>query len=110
MPPEKKKEKKRSKTVKTGNETLVKKHQVNCSGDKLLPRRNTRGIHTKKNLKIWIAIQISRLFASVHTQGKISRSLKKKICSMGENHELRTPKIDLKVSPKPLDYPQACAS
>ena len=29
-----------------------------------------RGIHTQKNLKIWITVQISRLFASVHTQGK----------------------------------------
>ena len=32
---------------------------------------DNRGIHTQKNLKISIAIEISRFFASVHTQGKI---------------------------------------
>ena len=29
---------------------------------------------------------------------------------MGENRELRMPKIDLKVGRKHLDFPQACAS
>ena len=71
---------------------------------------NSREIHTQKNLKIWIAIQISRLFASVHTQGKFHAHWRKKICSMGENRELRMPEIYLNVGFQPLDYPQSRAS
>ena len=71
-----------------------------------------RGVHTQTETEKSRDFDRDRnleIFCQRSHTRKNSRSLKKKIGSMGENRELRMPEIDLKVGPKPLDSPHTRA-